>query len=301
MKRWRCGHRWLDLSQPRIMGVLNVTPDSFSDGGRFLHQKQALEHAGEMLEQGADIIDIGGESTRPGAAEVSVEAEIKRVLPVLEALRKTYPDACLSIDTSKPEVLQAATEYAVDIINDVRALQQPGMLAAAAASDCGICLMHMQGQPRSMQQAPVYNDVISDVADFLTQRVRACTDAGIGSERLVLDPGFGFGKTLAHNTKLLAQLALLQARLKQSCRIEPPMLVGISRKSMLAAVLAEYTGTDSQAFPPAQRIVAGTVAAALAVLQGASIVRTHDVAAVRDGLAVVTAVQAASDNDHSQH
>jgi len=283
------------------MGVLNVTPDSFSDGGRFLHQQQALEHAGEMLEQGADIIDIGGESTRPGAAEVSVAAEIKRVLPVLEALRKTYPDACLSIDTSKPEVLQAATEYSVDIINDVRALQQPGMLAAAADSDCGICLMHMQGQPRSMQQAPFYHDVIGDVANFLSQRVQACTDAGIGSDRLVLDPGFGFGKTLAHNIELLAQLALLQARLKQSCRIELPMLVGISRKSMLAAVLAEYTGTDNQAFPPAQRIVAGTVAAVLAVQQGASIVRTHDVAAVRDGLAVVTAVQAASDNNHSRH
>jgi len=283
------------------MGVLNVTPDSFSDGGRFLHQQQALEHAGEMLEQGADIIDIGGESTRPGAAEVSVAAEIKRVLPVLEALRKTYPDACLSIDTSKPEVLQAATEYSVDIINDVRALQQPGMLAAAADSDCGICLMHMQGQPRSMQQAPFYHDVIGDVENFLSQRVQACTDAGIGSDRLVLDPGFGFGKTLAHNIELLAQLALLQARLKQSCRIELPMLVGVSRKSMLAAVLAEYTGTDNQAFPPAQRIVAGTVAAALAVQQGASIVRTHDVAAVRDGLAVVTAVQAASDNNHSRH
>ncbi len=283
------------------MGVLNITPDSFSDGGRFMHRQQALEHAGEMLEQGADIIDIGGESTRPGAAEVSVAAEIKRVLPILEALRKTYPDAWLSIDTSKPEVLQAATEYAVDIINDVRALQQPGMLAAAAASDCGICLMHMQGQPRSMQQAPVYNDVIGDVANFLAQRVRACTDAGVGSDRVVLDPGFGFGKTLAHNTELLARLKVLQARLKQSCRYELPMLVGISRKSMLAGLLTEYTGTDSQAFPPAQRIVAGTVAAALAVQQGVSIVRTHDVAAMRDGLAVVTAIHAASDNNHSQH
>ncbi len=273
------------------MGVLNVTPDSFSDGGHCLHPQQAVDHAGAMLEQGADIIDVGGESTRPGAAAVSTETEIERVMPVLAALRSAFPTAWLSLDTSKPAVLRAAMQHAVDVINDVRALRTPGMLDLVAGSDCGICLMHMQGQPRSMQQAPRYDDVVSTVAGFLSQRVHACVGHGISTDRIVLDPGFGFGKTLAHNTQLLAQLSVLRTELDQRQQRPLPLLVGLSRKTMLAGMLARHTGARKEDFPPSQRIVAGTVAAALAVLQGASIVRTHDVAAVRDALAVLMAVR----------
>ena len=281
------------------MGVLNVTPDSFSDAGRWLATERALEHADDMLQQGADIIDVGGESTRPGAAQVSSREETDRVVPVIKALRESFPDALLSIDTSKPEVLVAACRYGIDIINDVRALREPGMLKVAAASGCGICLMHMQGQPRSMQQAPHYTDVVTDVAQFLAARVQASLAAGIHAERIVVDPGFGFGKTLAHNTRLLAQLQTLQHELDRRQQRRFPVLVGISRKSMLAGLLAAYSGSGSETghktgsddFPPLQRVVAGTVAAAIAVMHGASIIRTHDVAALRDALAVLTAVQ----------
>jgi len=282
------------------MGVLNITPDSFSDGGLWLQPQRALERAGEMLDQGADIIDVGGESTRPGAAEVSSEMEMERVLPVLEALRVAFPDAYLSIDTSKAEVLLAAMERGADIINDVRALREPGMLDAAAASACGICLMHMQGQPQSMQQSPDYADVVAEVANFLAERVQACLDHGVAADRIAVDPGFGFGKTLAHNTLLLAQLQTVSQQLdfRQQCHL--PLLVGVSRKSMLAGLMADYSDTNSDAFPPQDRIVAGTVAATLAVMQGASIVRTHDVTAVRDALAVVTAVRAAGSGQARQ-
>jgi len=300
VSRWQCRERWLDLSQPRIMGVLNVTPDSFSDGGRWLQLQQAVDHAGTMLEQGAHIIDVGGESTRPGAAEVSAEEEIDRVLPVLAALRSAFPAAFISLDTSKAVVLAAAREH-IDIINDVRALRETGMLQTAADSGCGICLMHMQGQPRSMQQAPVYSDVINEVAEFLAARVQACMQQGVARKRLVVDPGFGFGKTLAHNTRLLAQLPQLQHELARRQSGELPMLVGISRKSMLAGLLAAYSGTSassaSAAIAPPQRIVAGTVAASVAVMHGASIIRTHDVTPMRDALAVLTALRQ-PDRDH---
>ena len=269
----RCGGRTLLLERPLVMGVVNLTPDSFSDGGRYLEPAQALERALTLEAEGAAILDLGGESTRPGAAPVTAQEEIRRVLPVLEPLR-ARTRAILSIDTSKPEVMRAAAAAGADLINDVYALRAPGALEAAAASGCAVCLMHMQGEPRTMQHAPQYEDVVLEVRAFLAERVRACRAAGIADERIVLDPGFGFGKTIEHNLTLLRRLEAL--------RVEGlPLLAGLSRKSMIGTL----TGKPSQAR------VHGSVAAALIAAQnGAQILRVHDVAATVDALKVLTAV-----------
>jgi dihydropteroate synthase len=255
------------------MGVVNVTPDSFSDGGRFFDCAAACAHARQMIDAGAAIIDIGGESTRPGAAPVALEEELRRVLPVIEALRGS--DVILSIDTSKPEVMRAAARAGAGIINDVRALREPGALQSALESGCAVCLMHMQGEPRTMQLAPQYADVFAEVRAFLAARAAACRAAGIADARLVIDPGFGFGKTVEHNLTLLR-------RLSELARDGLPVLVGLSRKSML--------GTLTQR-APGERTAGSVALAVVAALGGARIVRAHDVAPTVDALRVVAAVQ----------
>ncbi|MBW3164948.1 dihydropteroate synthase [Ferrimonas balearica] len=271
------GQRSLDLSQPCIMGIVNVTPDSFSDGGRHHQRDAAVAHALMLVEQGATILDIGGESTRPGAADVALADELSRTIPVIEALRSRIGDEVLiSIDTSKAEVMRQAVAAGADLINDVRALREPGALEAAAETDALVCLMHMQGQPRTMQQEPHYEDLFGEVTDFLAERVAACEQAGIGRERLILDPGFGFGKTLQHNYRLLANLAPLQA-------LGLPLLIGLSRKRMIGDLLNR---------PMDQRAVGSVTASLLAVQQGAELVRVHDVAEMRDALMVWQATRA---------
>lgn len=265
----------ISTGKTRIMGVLNVTPDSFSDGGQFVDTATAVARARTMVAEGAHIIDVGGESTRPGASPVSAEQEIARVVPVVEALAREL-DVCISVDTSKPQVITAAVRAGASLVNDVRALQEPGALEAAAETDAWICLMHMQGQPRTMQANPRYNAVLTDVRDFLLERVRVCVDAGIERERLILDPGFGFGKTLENNLDLLANLGVLQAT-------GLPVLVGVSRKSMIGTI----TGRDA-----GERVHGSVAAAVIAAMQGAAIVRVHDVAATADGLKICEAVMA---------
>lgn len=267
----------------RIMGVLNVTPDSFSDGGQYLDPATAVARARVMIDEGAHIIDVGGESTRPGASPVSAGEEIQRVVPVIEALA-AETDVCISVDTSKPQVITAAVRAGASLVNDVRALGEPGALEAAAATDAWVCLMHMQGQPRTMQSNPRYNAVLTDVRDFLLERVQVCVGAGIARERLILDPGFGFGKTLEHNLELLANLGVLQAT-------GLPVLVGVSRKSMIGAI----TGRDA-----ADRVHGSVAAAVIAAMQGAAIVRVHDVAATADGLKICEAVMAHTQGDHQE-
>lgn len=270
----QCGSRWLDLSQPVIMGVLNVTPDSFSDGGRFVRPDDALRQAEQMLAEGASLLDLGAESTRPGAAAVSAQQELDRLLPVLEAIAARF-DTILSVDTSCPEVMTESAARGAGLINDVRSLQRDGALAAAAATGLPVCLMHMQGQPSTMQQAPQYRDIIAEVRDWLERRVDECVLGGIVRSRLLIDPGFGFGKTVGHNLELLARL--------REVRVGGlPLLVGMSRKSMLGAVL--------DGAPVDQRLFAGVAAAALAVERGASIIRTHDVKATREAVAVAAAL-----------
>lgn len=264
----------LDLDRPIVMGVLNVTPDSFSDGGRFIDAEPALEHARRLAGEGADLIDIGGESTRPGAAAVSADEEIDRVVPLIERLVATL-DIPISIDTSKPEVMRAAVAAGASMINDVTALTTDGSLAAAAELGVPVCLMHMQGTPRTMQSDPQYDDVVDDVFDYLADRVRACEAAGLARERLIVDPGFGFGKTLAHNLSLLHGLERFQG-------LGLPVLVGMSRKSMLGAV----TGRAVE-----DRVSASVAAALMAVERGAHIVRVHDVAATVDALRLWQAVR----------
>lgn len=270
----QCGSRWLDLSQPVIMGVLNVTPDSFSDGGRYLVLDDALRQAERMLSEGAAIIDLGAESTRPGAAAVSEQEELDRLLPVLEALAARF-DTILSVDTSSPAVMAAAAARGAGLINDVRSLTREGAMAVARDTGLPVCLMHMQGQPSTMQQAPVYDSVVAEVRAWLAERAQSCVAAGIGRERLLLDPGFGFGKTLAHNLELLA-------RLDEIAFDGLPLLVGMSRKTMLGAVLGGA--------PVDQRLFAGVAAATLAAQRGASIIRTHDVRATREAVAVAAAL-----------
>lgn len=261
------------LDRPLIMGIVNVTPDSFSDGGQFLRSQQAISHALNLAEQGADILDVGGESTRPGALPVPEEEELRRVLPVLEALSaRGLP---VSVDTRKPVVMRAALAAGAAMINDVMALREPGAIEVLAASDAAVCLMHMQGEPQSMQQAPGYRDVVNEVREFLAQRATACEQAGIVKNRIVIDPGFGFGKTLEHN------LALLRG-MRQLCELNLPVLAGVSRKSMLGAL----TGR-----PVDQREHAGIAAHLAAVQRGASIVRVHDVAAMKDALKVWQAIE----------
>ncbi len=271
----RCGALTLDLNRTHVMGVLNVTPDSFSDGGRFIAPQRALDHASRMVEEGATIIDVGGESTRPGAAPVDAAAELERVVPVVEALAHTFPDIVISVDTSKPQVMRAAVAAGAGLINDVRALREDGALHAAAASNAAICLMHMRGEPRTMQEAPQYDDVVSTVQGFLADRAVACEEAGIQRARLILDPGFGFGKSLLHNLTLLRRLGELGD-------IGLPLLVGISRKSMIGAIL------DA----PVEARTHGSVAAAvIAAQQGARVIRSHDVRATVDAVRIVDAVR----------
>jgi dihydropteroate synthase len=275
MMQLRLKSRVLDLGAPVVMGVLNVTPDSFSDGGRHATVDAALARAKEMIGEGAAIIDVGGESTRPGAPPVDEGDELARVLPVIERLRGL--GAVVSIDTMKPGVMRAACAAGAELINDVMALRAPGALEAARDAGAAVCLMHMQGEPRTMQQAPAYLDVVEDVAAFLGERVQACVAAGIARERLVLDPGFGFGKTLDHNVALLGGVDVI-------AELGLPVLVGVSRKSMLGTLTGQ---------PLAERLAGGLAAATLAVWQGARIVRTHDVRATIDALKVTAAVAAA--------
>ena len=268
----RCANLSLDLSTPKVMGILNVTPDSFSDGGKFHHIDAALTHAQQMIEQGADIIDIGGESTRPGAQPVMLEEELQRVIPVIQALSGC--GAVLSVDTYKPEVMRAAIEAGVHMVNDVFALQQPGALQAVQDSQVAICLMHMQGTPQTMQVQPSYQNVLAEVQAFLSQRVEVVRQIGVGDDRIVLDPGFGFGKKTAHNLTLLKHLAELHIA-------NLPILAGLSRKS----VLGQIVGQDAD-----QRVFASVAASVLAVSHGANIVRVHDVKATVEALKVTTAV-----------
>ena len=258
----------------RVMGILNTTPDSFSDGGLWADTTRAMDHALAMVAAGADIIDVGGESTRPGARPVGVQEEMDRVLPVVEALA-ARTTATISVDTSKPEVMTAAVAAGAGLINDVFALQQEGALEAAAGLGVPVCLMHMQGRPRDMQVEPDYDDVVSEVHTFLSQRARVCQAAGIQRERILIDPGFGFGKTLEHN------LALFRA-LPEFCRGEYAVLVGVSRKSMLGALTGK---------PVADRLVASVTAALLAARHGVAVVRVHDVAETVEALRVMQSLE----------
>lgn len=263
--------------QTKIMGVLNVTPDSFSDGGRYFDHSQALAQARRLVDEGADIIDIGGESTRPGAEPVSVEEELRRVVPVVEALAGKIEKA-ISVDTSKPQVMRAAAEAGAGMINDVNALRTPGALEAAAELGLPVCLMHMKGEPRTMQLNPQYGDVVSEVKDFLLSRAQALEAAGLPGDRIYIDPGFGFGKTLEHNLLLLRHLDAFAAT-------HYPVLVGMSRKSMVGALL------DT---PVDDRVYGSITLAAIAAMRGAAVVRVHDVKPTRDALKVCGAVMAAA-------
>lgn len=272
-----CAGRVLAFDRPRIAGIVNVTPDSFSDGGRYAGVGQAVAHGVELVEQGADMLDIGGESTRPHAATVTADEEAQRVVPVISALVERV-EVPISVDTSTPAVMRAAVSVGAGLINDVRALRSQGALQAVAELGVPVCLMHMQGTPANMQDHPHYHDVVTEVHAFLAQRVAACEDAGIDAARVLLDPGFGFGKTLNHNMRLLAELPRFGD-------LGAGILVGLSRKSFLGRI------TDR---PLDQRQVASATAALIAVQRGAAIVRVHDVAATRDALAVLAAVDSAA-------
>ncbi|MEJ2765491.1 dihydropteroate synthase [Photobacterium sp. MCCC 1A19761] len=259
----------LDLSTPHVMGILNVTPDSFSDGGQFNQLDNALFRVEEMLAAGTTFIDIGGESTRPGAAEVSTDEELARVVPVIEAIRQRF-DCWISVDTSKAQVMTESVQAGADLINDIRALQEPGALKAAAKAGVPICLMHMQGQPRTMQHQPHYEDLLRDVGGFLAGRIASCEQAGIPRERLLLDPGYGFGKTLEHNYQLLAHLDKFH-------QFGLPLLVGMSRKSMIFNLLNKK---------PAECLAGSLACAAIAAMKGAQIIRVHDAQETVDVLKV---------------
>ncbi len=269
----RLGAHTLDLSRPVIMGILNVTPDSFSDGGRFVDLDRALAHARAMVAEGAAIIDVGGESTRPGAQSVSADEELARVIPVIEALHREL-DIPVSVDTSKPAVMRAAVAAGAGLINDVYALRLPGALEAAATLGVPVCLMHMQGEPRSMQEDPQYDDVVGDVYNFLKQRIEECVQAGLARAQLLIDPGFGFGKTLEHNLELLR-------RLDEFVGLDVPLLVGLSRKSMIGKALG---------LPLDERLHASVALALMAVQRCARVVRVHDVRATSDALKMYEAV-----------
>jgi dihydropteroate synthase len=260
--------------RPRVMGILNVTPDSFSDGGNYQSLEFALSHAEEMIEDGVDIIDVGGESTRPGSPAVSLEDELRRVMPVLYAVRDLGP--AVSVDTYKPQVMREAIIAGVDMINDINGFRAPGAIEAVQDSDCALCIMHMQSDPQHMQLAPSYTDVVDDVIAFLRERIDALIGAGIDPRRLCIDPGFGFGKTVEHN------VALLRATGRLIAELDMPLLAGLSRKSMIGAITGK----------PVERRAAGSVGGALAaVAQGALIVRVHDVADTVDALRVWQAAQ----------
>jgi dihydropteroate synthase len=264
----RAGRFTFDLNRPLVMGVVNITPDSFSDGGQFLDSHAAIAHARRLIEEGADILDIGGESSRPGAASVPEEEELRRVLPVLKALR----DAPVSVDTRRPAVMRAVLGEGACMINDIQALQAPGALDALRNEDCAVCLMHMKGEPATMQREPHYDDVVAEVREFLSERVAAAMSAGIREDRLLVDPGFGFGKTAAHNLELLRRLSELSRR---------PIVAGLSRKSTIGKI----TGR-----PVTERLAGSLALALVALQQGASILRVHDVKETRDVVAVWQAV-----------
>jgi dihydropteroate synthase len=268
-----CNGRALDLSRTAVMGILNVTPDSFSDGGFFLSAEKAVVHALRMAGEGADILDVGGESTRPGAQVVSAQEELDRVIPVIEAVAKSV-SLPISIDTSKPEVMREAVRAGAGFINDVRALREPGALEAAASLNVPVCLMHMQGEPRGMQVSPSYRDVVTEVRDFLRERIEVAAAAGIPRERIVIDPGFGFGKSVTHNLELLRDLGSLRA-------LGVPVLAGLSRKSLIGALLG---------LPVDQRVSASVALALIAVQNGAQIVRVHDVRATHEAIRMWEAV-----------
>ena len=270
---FRCGHFRFDLSRPLVMGVVNVTPDSFFDGGQYLRRDAALAHAQQLIAEGADILDVGGESTRPGASPVGIQEELDRILPIVEELRDA--PVPVSIDTFKPEVMKAAISAGAQMVNDINALQDTAAMNALAASQAAVCLMHKQGNPQTMQQQPHYENVVAEVSAFLLDRIAASQAAGIQRDRIVIDPGFGFGKTLAHNLDLLRELDKL-------AELGVPMLAGLSRKSMLGAL----TGQDV-----AHRLPASIAAALIAVQHGANIVRVHDVRATVDALKIWSAVK----------
>ncbi|EKO3628397.1 dihydropteroate synthase [Vibrio metschnikovii] len=265
----------LQLDQPQVMGILNTTPDSFSDGGQYTTVQRALLRAKQMIDAGVSIIDIGGESTRPGAPEVSLAEELGRVLPVIQAIRHHYPEIWISIDTSKAEVMRQAVQAGADLINDVRALQEPGALQTAADAQVPVCIMHMKGQPRTMQIAPEYDDILKEVDEFLVGRIAACEKAGILRQNIILDPGFGFGKSLEHNYHLLANLEVFH-------HFGLPLLAGMSRKSMLFKPLGKK---------PAQCMVASVTSATLAALKGAQILRVHDVEQTVEALTIIQMMQ----------
>lgn len=269
------GTKRFALSSPIVMGILNVTPDSFSDGGQYSSYELACQHADDMVAQGAGMIDIGGESTRPGAAEVSLADELARVIPLVKYVA-AHHDVWISVDTSKPEVMRQAVAAGAHLINDVRALMEPGALEAAAELQVPICLMHMQGEPKSMQFAPTYHNVIEEVSAFLTERIEACLRAGIPRELLILDPGFGFGKSLEHNYELLAKLDCF-------AQFDLPILIGLSRKSMIGNLLAK---------PTSERLAGSLAGAMIAAQKGAHIIRVHDVTETVDMLKVLQATQA---------
>lgn len=274
--RLPCGSRFLDLSRPQVMGILNVTPDSFSDGGRYGQRDAALRHSEAMLRAGATLIDVGGESTRPGARAVSPVEELERVAPIVEAIAAEL-DVIISVDTSTPAVMRETARLGAGLINDVRSLQRDGALDAALDSGLPVCLMHMRGEPTTMQDSPQYADVLVEVCDFLAERMSACAAVGIPAERILLDPGFGFAKTLEHNLSLFKHMDVLHA-------LGRPLLVGVSRKSMIGKVLGHEVG---------ERLYGSLALAALALSKGAHILRVHDVAETVDVVRMIAAVEAA--------
>jgi dihydropteroate synthase len=271
-----CAGRILDLSLPCVMGVLNATPDSFSDGGQFTSAELGLDQAAKMLAEGASIIDVGGESTRPGAGPVSLQEELDRVLPVIQKISDNL-DVCISVDTSSPEVMLAAKNAGAHILNDVRALTREGALQAALETGLPVCLMHMQGEPTTMQVDPQYSQVVHHVYGYLSDRIEACEQAGIVKSRLLVDPGFGFGKSVQHNYQLLNQLA-------KFLDLGVPLLAGLSRKSMIGAALADHQGLDREV---SDRLFGSVSGAVIAALNGARIVRVHDVKETVDALKIV--------------
>ncbi|WP_455808416.1 dihydropteroate synthase [Pseudomonas koreensis] len=274
--RLPCGNRVLDLAHTHVMGILNATPDSFSDGGRYSQRDAALRHAEAMVQAGATLIDVGGESTRPGARAVSASEEVERVAPVVEVIAREL-DVIISVDTSTPEVMLATAGLGAGLINDVRSLQRPGALEAAASTGLPVCLMHMLGEPGTMQNDPHYEDLVGEVCAFLAERMKQCVAAGIGQQQIILDPGFGFAKTLEHNLSLFKHMEALHA-------LGRPLLVGVSRKSMIGAVLGR---------PVDQRLSGGLALAVLAMARGARILRVHDVAETADVVRMIAAVEAA--------
>lgn len=270
----------LNLSTPQVMGILNVTPDSFSDGGTHNSLNDAVNHAAKLIAEGASIIDIGGESTRPGASDVSIDEELQRVVPVVEAIRQRF-DVWISVDTSKAQVITESANAGASIINDIRSLQEPGALEAAAKTGLPVCIMHMQGDPKTMQQSPHYENVVMDVDRFLQENIQRCVDAGIEKNQIILDPGFGFGKNLAHNYQLLAHLSELH-------HFGLPILAGMSRKSMVGQLLN---------VPPQERVAGSVACAVIAAMQGAQIIRVHDVKETVDAMKVVQATLSAKENN----